>query len=122
MVSIVAVTVEEQANATKEIADNVSQASQGIQEVNENVAQASSVTREVAADIAEVGQSSNEINTSSTQVNTSAGELSELGEKLTGIVNQFKVYKQSRLQRVPGEFLGRVRVTLQGRSRQEKRR
>ena len=91
MVSVVSVTVEEQANATKEISNNVSQASQGIQEVNENVAQASSVTREVAGDIAEVGQASSEINASSTQVNTSAGELSELAEKLTGIMNHFKV-------------------------------
>ncbi len=91
MVSTVSVTVEEQAKATQEIADNVSQASQGIQEVNENVAQASSVTGEVAADIAEVGQASSEINNSSTQVNVSAEELSELAEKLTGIVNQFKV-------------------------------
>ena len=91
MVSTVAVTVEEQANATQEIADNVAQASQGIQEVNENVAQASSATGEVAADIAQVGQASSEINASSTQVNTSAGELSKLAEKLTGMVNQFKV-------------------------------
>ena len=91
MVSAVSVTVDEQSNATREIADNVAQASQGIQEVNENVAQASSVTREVAADITEVGQASNEINASSSQVNTSAGELSGLADKLTAMVNQFKV-------------------------------
>jgi methyl-accepting chemotaxis protein len=91
MVSTISITVEEQANATQEISNNVSQASQGIQEVNENVAQASSVTGEVASEIAEVGQASNEINTSSTQVNVSAEELSELAEKLTSIVNQFKV-------------------------------
>lgn len=91
MVSNVAVTVEEQAKATQEIADNVAQASQGINEVNENVAQASSVTGEVAVNIAEVGASSSEINESSTQVNVSATELSELAERLTDIVNQFKV-------------------------------
>ncbi len=91
MVSSVAVTVEEQANATQEISDNVSQASQGIQEVNENVNQASSVTAQVAVDIAEVGQASSEINSSSAQVNVSAEELSELAEKLTSMVAQFKV-------------------------------
>ncbi len=91
MVSVVSVTVEEQANATREIADNVSQASQGIQEVNENIAQASSVTKEMAADITEVGQASSEINENSTQVNESAGELSDLGEKLSGRVGQFKL-------------------------------
>jgi methyl-accepting chemotaxis protein len=91
MVSIVSVTVEEQASATQEISDNVSQASQGIQEVNENVAQASSVTAKVAVDIAEVTQASNEINASGAQVNASAEELSELAENLTGMVGQFKV-------------------------------
>jgi len=91
MVSTISATVEEQANATQEIADNVSQASQGIQEVNENVAQASIVTREVASDIAEVELASKEINANSTQVNVSAAELSELAEKLTDMVNQFKV-------------------------------
>ena len=91
MVSTVAATVEEQAHATQEIAGSVAQASQGIQEVNENVAQASSATGEIASDIAEVGQASSEINASSTQVNESAGELSKLSERLTGMMNQFKV-------------------------------
>ncbi len=91
MVSVVSVAVEEQANATQEIAENVSQASQGIQEVNENVAQASSVTGEVAADIAEVGQASGEINVSSTQVSVHADDLSKLTGTLSDIVNQFKV-------------------------------
>lgn len=91
MVSNISITIAEQSNATQEIADNVSQASQGIQEVNENVAQTSSVTGEVAADIAEVGQASSEINASSSQVNVNAAELSELANKLTDLVNQFKV-------------------------------
>ena len=90
MVSIVSVTVDEQANATREIADNVAQASLGIQEVNENVAQVSTVTGEVAADIADVGQASNEISASSSQVKMSAEELSGLAQKLTAMVNQFK--------------------------------
>lgn len=91
MVSAVSLTVDEQANATKEIADNVAQASQGIQEVNENVAQVSLVTGEVASDIADVGQASNEISASSSQVNMSAEELSKLADKLTTMVNQFKI-------------------------------
>ncbi|MBL4901550.1 MAG: CZB domain-containing protein [Desulfocapsa sp.] len=91
MVSSISVTVEEQAEATREISGNIAQASQGIQEVNENVAQASSVTGEVAMDIAEVGQASAEMSNSSSQVNVSAEELSKLAERLTGMVNQFKV-------------------------------
>lgn len=91
MVSVVSVKVEEQANATQEIADNVGQASLGIQEVNENVAQASSVTGEVAADIAEVGQAAKELNLSSTEVNTNASKLEELSRKLSDTVQRFKL-------------------------------
>jgi len=90
-VSIVAAAVKEQANATQEIAVNVSQASTGLQEVNENVAHVSTSTGKVAVDVAEVSQVSSEINDKSTQLNTGAGELNELAEKLTGMVNQFKV-------------------------------
>lgn len=91
MVSIVSVSVEEQASATQEIADNVGQASHGIQEVNENVAQASSVTGEVASDIAEVGQAAQELNVSSKQVSANASDLKELSGKLAETVEQFKV-------------------------------
>ncbi len=91
MVSIVAGTVEEQASATQEISDNVSQASLGIQEVNENVAQASAVTEEVASDIAEVGQVAQELNSNSNQVTGTANDLKELSGKLSEIVSQFKV-------------------------------
>ena len=90
-ISIVAQTVEEQAGATQEIAQNVNQASQGIQEVHENVDQASSVTGEIAADITQVGEASNEINNSSSLVSISAEGLYELSEKLTSLVNRFKV-------------------------------
>ena len=91
MVSVVSVTVEEQAGATQEIASNVGQASISIQEVNENVAQASSVTGEVAADIAEVGHAAQELSTSSSQVSTNAGKLEQLSKKLAEAVEQFKV-------------------------------
>ncbi len=91
MISTVAITIEEQKNATQEIADNVSQASQGILEVNENVAQASSVTKEVAADIAEVGQASYDINNNSTHVNKSSKELNELAQRLKEILTHFTV-------------------------------
>lgn len=90
-ISTVAQTVTEQSNTTLEIAENVNQASQGIQEVNENVAQVSSVTGEIAADITEVGQASTTINDSSSLVSTNAEGLEELTEKLTALVNKFKV-------------------------------
>ena len=90
-VTSVAVTVDEQAAVTQEIADNVSQASQGIQEVNENVAQASQVTGEVARDITEVGQASDEVSTSGKQLGSNARDLSALAKKLNTMVNTFKV-------------------------------
>ncbi len=91
MVSNISATVKEQSNATQEIANSVSQASQGIQEVNENVAQTSSATGQVAADITQVGKASSEINESSTQVNRSAENLNVLAQKLSAMVNRFKV-------------------------------
>ncbi len=91
MVSIVTATVDEQASATQEIADNVSQASLGIQEVNENVSQASSVTGEVASDIAEVGHAAQKLNENSNVVGKNVHGLKELAEKLSEIVSQFKV-------------------------------
>ncbi len=91
MVSIVSITVEEQASATQEIADNVSQASLGIQEVNENVAQASSVTGEVASDISEVGAVAQELNVNSHKVSSNAGELTSLAGNLSEIVSRFKI-------------------------------
>jgi methyl-accepting chemotaxis protein len=91
MVTSIAVTVEEQSNATQEISSSVGQASQGIQEVNENVAQTSAVTSDIAGEIAEVGMSSAEINDSSSLVDVSAKKLSGLAQNLTNIVARFEV-------------------------------
>lgn len=91
-VSSVAVTVDEQATVTQEIAENVSQASQGIQEVNENVAQASQATGSVARDITEVGQASEEVSSSGKQLGSNAQDLSALAMKLNtmGISLRYK--------------------------------
>ena len=91
IVASIAVAVEEQSNSTSEIADNVTQASIGVQEVNENVAQSSLVSGEIAKDISGVNEASNEISNNSSEVKKSAESLFELAQRLTGLVNKFKV-------------------------------
>lgn len=91
IVAIIARAVEEQASASQEIADNVSQASLGIQEVNSNVNQSSSVAGSISGDIVEVNVSVKEIAGFSGLVNAKSEELATLADKLNGLMNQFKV-------------------------------
>lgn len=91
IVGNISVSVEEQSVASKEIANNLSQASSGLQDVNENVAQSSEVTNAISRDIAEVNQASDEISTSGSQVKLSAEELARMAEQLTAQVGRFKV-------------------------------
>lgn len=91
IVTTIATAIEEQSATTQEIANNVSQAGAGVQEVNENVNQTSVVAEEVSKDIAEVSQATDEMKTGSQQVRESAGELSQLAEKLSEMVSQFKI-------------------------------
>jgi len=82
---------EEQNNATREIAANISEASVGILEVTKNVAQTSEASNEVAREIVEVNQSSTEIAESSAHVNTNADELSKLATRLQSLIARFKL-------------------------------
>ena len=91
IVSTIATAIEEQSVTNQEIATNISQASVGIQEVNENVAQSTSVSTHIAKDISEVNQSAGEMSDGSSQVNLKAEELSQLAEKLSALVNRFKL-------------------------------
>ena len=83
-------TMNEQASATREVADNISQASQGIQDVNENVSQSSSVAGQISQDISMVSGDVHDIRQSSTHVFNSAQQLQEMAEQLKGLVGQFK--------------------------------
>ncbi|MDL2275174.1 methyl-accepting chemotaxis protein [Desulfosarcina sp. OttesenSCG-928-G10] len=91
IVATIAVAVEEQSTATKEIAENVSQASMGITEVNENVAQSSTAASGIATDIADVNSSANAISKASLQVKTNAGELKQISDELKAMMEQFKL-------------------------------
>jgi methyl-accepting chemotaxis protein len=62
-----------------------------VQGVTTNVTEGSSAAGGVAKDIALVDQSANDMASASSQVSLSAGELSQLAERLQGMVTQFKV-------------------------------
>lgn len=91
IVSTIAAAVEEQSVSTKEIAGNVAQVSQGISEVNQKVATSNTVASEINADIAEVNQATGEMSNSSSQVDVNAQDLKKLSEKLSEMVNQFRI-------------------------------
>lgn len=91
IVTTISTAVEEQAVTTREVAQNISQASEGIQEVTNNVSQSTAVAGEITRDIAGVTQEAGEISASSSQVNIRAEQLSKLAEKLTKMIDQFKL-------------------------------
>ena len=91
IVTTIAAAVEEQTAATREIADNISQASQGIQEVNENVSQSSHVAGTITEDIAKVNFAATGISESSSKVQDSAEGLRQMASELNRIVGSFKI-------------------------------
>ncbi len=91
IVNGIAGSVEEQSIVTKEIASNVNQTAEDIQEVNERVAQSSQVSEEIAKDISYANVSAGEISDNGSQVNSSSKELLELAEKLSTLVEKFKI-------------------------------
>lgn len=91
IVSAISTLSEQQAKATAEITENVTQASRGIEEVNENVAQSSSFASEIATDITEVNRITSEITNSSTKVSANANDLTQLAADLRVMIGEFKV-------------------------------
>ena len=91
IVGVIAVAVDEQSSATKEIASNISQASVGISEVNQSVSQGSVVSTQIAQDIGEVKDAAHTMSDNSMQVDQSAANLSRLAGELNAMVGGFKV-------------------------------
>jgi methyl-accepting chemotaxis protein len=85
IVMSIAAAIQEQATVTQDIAGNIAQASTGVRDANARVAETSNVTSGIAREIAELGGASGQ--TSS----VSAVALSQLAEKLSLIVSQFKL-------------------------------
>lgn len=91
IVSTIAAAVEEQTAATREIANNISQASQGIQEVNENVSQSSAVAGHITEDISRVNLAATGISASSRKVQSHSEDLQRMAAELNTIVGNFKI-------------------------------
>lgn len=91
IVATIAVAVEEQSSATRDIAQNISQASMGIEEVNQNVNESSAAAQEITKEITEVNQASTSMAGQSRQVQTSAESLSTLAVQLDEMVGRFRI-------------------------------
>ncbi|MBU0942848.1 MAG: HAMP domain-containing protein [Proteobacteria bacterium] len=91
IVSLIAISMQEQTATTHEVAGNIAEASQGMAEVNENMAQSSTVAGETARDIAEVSRIAGEISTNGNKVNISAEDLSSLASRLRQLVERYRV-------------------------------
>ena len=91
MIDGVAVSVDQQALVTREIADNVAQAAGGLHEVTRNVGQSSMMANEIAQEIARINERISEVSQGSAEVDASAGSLRSLSEQLQGSVGIFKI-------------------------------
>lgn len=89
LVMIIATSVEEQSETSREISTNVTQAAMGIEEVNRKVAGNSSTAREIAHSIGEVNQTSHSMAHGSQEIKDSSGSLQDLSEMLNSIVLRF---------------------------------
>ena len=89
IVLIMATAVQEQASASREISDNVTQASGGIQEVNENIAQASTVNSEVAKDVASFKVDADDIAAIATNISELSAEFQTNAKDLNTMLAKF---------------------------------
>ncbi len=94
IVSTMALAVQEQATASREISDNVGQASLGILEVNENIAQASAVNSEVAQDVANIKVNADDVVAHISDMRELAMEMNVNTEALNKLLTQFTLRKK----------------------------
>lgn len=91
IVASIAVALDEQADSTREIADNAQQASMGMEEVEVHVNNAESTTQAITHVIEKAKTAAGETARGSSQVNTRASELTALSGELIRMVEQFKI-------------------------------
>ncbi len=91
IVSSIALAVEEQSLATRDIAGNVARAAQNIDVVEKSVAQSSTTSSEISREISEVHQHAGEISESSALISDNAESLSQLARQLNELFGRFKV-------------------------------
>ena len=91
IVTTISAAIEEQAVATRDVADNIAQATTGVQDANALTAQMSAASADIAQDISGVDSVSTDLRHGGEQVQERALELSRLAEELRSMVGQFKV-------------------------------
>ena len=91
IVGSIALAIEAQATATKDIARNINEASAGVSDSNCRVAETSTASSEIARDIVSVNQSATTISVESNRVLESAVELSGLAGQLKQNVSVFRI-------------------------------
>ncbi len=90
-VTTVASTIEEQALAMKDVASRVAHSSQVVRDAGAGADDAAQATRQIAADINNVSQRIGEISEGGRQIETSSSDLSNLSNRLQGLVSRFSV-------------------------------
>ena len=91
IVATIAAAVEQQSATTGEISGNISQTASGITEITETVSQGASAVQEMVKDITDVKEDAAGLSTAGHEVKTNAQNLSELGNRLAGLMCKFKV-------------------------------
>ena len=87
----IASSVEEQAIATRDIANNVWQAAAGVKEVTRCVAESATTAKAIASDVNGVRRDNDEVDHASAQVRETAQSLSRMAAELRGKVLEFKL-------------------------------
>ena len=90
IVTSIATAIEEEAVATKDMAENIGQASSGVTDANIRVAETSQASQAIAADIAGVDLAAGCIADGSEQVRASSAELSQVAGQLQASVARFR--------------------------------
>ena len=91
IVNSIGAAIDEQAQATANIAGNISDASAGVHEVNSRVAESSQVSIAIAHDIVLVHGAAEAIATGSNQISSRATDLATAAERLKVAVSSFQV-------------------------------
>jgi methyl-accepting chemotaxis protein len=90
-VNSVTSTIEEQSVAMKDVASRVAHSSQVVRDAGAGADGAAQATRQIASELNSVNLRIGEISDGGRQIETSSSELSNLSERLHGLVSQFSV-------------------------------
>jgi len=91
IVAAIAMAIEQQSTATKEIAQNIVGVARSVQHGNERASHTAAALGGAVALVGEVTEAANGANSASSQVQDSAGALAKLAEELRTMITKFKV-------------------------------